>query len=510
MTNRFTPPSFSLISASLLGVEARIVQVHLRLDPCETLELQICGLTSTAARSASARICAILRAFEASITGRAFVTISPDDLPKQPGNFDLPIALALLTAGGHLPADALANRLICGEMDLDGTLFPLRGAVALAQIARDFGLTEVILPLPNAQEASLVDSIPVAGPVDLRQALRHLRGEEPLSSPLPAAAVAPTAQPDLAEIRGQEGPKRALEIAAAGGHNLFLVGPPGSGKTMLARRLPGILPPLTPSEARQVANIHSFSSPDPGSTGILCRPFRSPHQTISSTALTGGGAHLGPGEASLAHHGVLFLDEVTDFHRDALQALLQPLREGRISVSRHPLRADLPARFLLVGAINPCPCGFRGSSTRTCKCPDELVRRYRSRIPPSLLASCDLKIEVPAVSLNDLRRSPSEPSAAVAIRVAAARQIQKERFMADLTAVPFLNSDMGQAEIARWCKLDEQGQSILDRSFKALHLTARDVDQVLRVARTIADLAGADSIRSLHVAEACQYREPLL
>jgi len=493
-------------AATPWGIEAHPVQVE--VDVHHGLpQVQIVGLPDAAVRESRERERAAIKNCGFDLPPRAVViNLAPADLRKQGNHLDLAIALALLAAHGQLPQEALAGRLICGELGLDGAVRSVRGGLAIADLAARMGVEQVLLPAPNAGEAAALGTVPVIAVAGLADAIEHLLGLAALA-PVAAAAPATAARgplPDLAEVRGQEAAKRALEVAAAGGHNLLLLGPPGSGKTMLARRLPGLLPPLTLAESIAVTKVHSLVAEEPPAGLLTERPFRSPHTGTSTAGIIGGGPIPRPGEASLAHAGVLFLDELPEFRRDTLEALRQPLEEGMVTVVRARARFVFPARFSLVVACNPCPCGHLGDARYRCRCAASAVERYRARVSGPLLDRIDLHVEVPAVTLSELRATPGEPSAAVAARVAAARRLQVERFGTAL-AIP-VNAAMSPAVLARHCAVDPAGRALLDAAFEKLGLSARALDRILKVARTIADLAGGGPIRAVHLAEAIQYR----
>jgi len=471
-------------------------------------QIQIVGLPDASVRESRERVRAAVKNCGFDLPPRAVtINLAPADLRKEGNHLDLAIALAMLVAHGHLPQEALEGRLACGELGLDATVRPVRGGLAIADLAARRGDREVLVPARNAAEAAALGEPDVIPITDLMQAIEHLTGREP-RAPRRQPEFVPALHDggaDLGDVRGQHAARRALEIAAAGGHNLLFLGPPGSGKTLLAQRLPGILPPLDPAEALEVTKIHSAAA-EPIENGLVARrPFRSPHPGTSVAGMVGGGPFARPGEVSLSHAGVLFLDELPEFHRDALEALRQPLEDGSVSIVRARARWIYPARFSLVAAMNPCPCGHLGDPRHACRCPLPLVERYRSRVSGPLLDRIDMHVEVPAVALADLRSaSGSEASAAVAQRVQEARERQRRRRFPG--AANGLNALLQGRALSDHCALDSAGQALLDAAFERLGLSARALTRVMRLARTIADLGSSETVRSVHLAEAIQYR----
>ncbi|MDA0987179.1 MAG: YifB family Mg chelatase-like AAA ATPase [Bacteroidetes bacterium] len=497
-------------SAATYGVDAYLVHIETNVEN-NIPNFFIVGLPDNSVKESRERVpTAIKNSGYIFPNKKITVNLAPADIKKEGSAYDLPIAIGLLKASGQIKTNKLEKFIIVGELALDGSLRTVHGVLPIAMEIKNLGLQGIILPKENAKEAAMVEGIEVYGVESIKEAISVLEETNEIKStkvnPNELFLQTQENKIDFAEVKGQENVKRALEVSAAGGHNIIMIGPPGSGKTMLARRIPTILPPMTFDESLETTKIHSIAGMLPANQALVAvRPFRSPHHTISDSALVGGGSIPRPGEISLSHHGVLFLDELPEFDRSVLEVMRQPLEDGKVLISRSKLSLEFPCNFMLVCAMNPCPCGNFGNKNKDCNCSPMQINKYMGKISGPLLDRIDIHIEVPAVDVSELsQKKVGESSFNIRSRVIKAREIQLSRFKK--LKGKFCNSDMASSELKEFCKIDESGEELLKMAISKLGLSARAYDRIIKVARTIADLSNSENIKNEHLSEAIQYR----
>ncbi len=499
-----------LSTYTLLGIDAAPIEVEVDISPGAVPKTILVGLAEAAVRESTHRIeRALINSGYARSVDRVVINLSPADLPKEAASLDLSIALGLLVASGQLQSDKLASYGAVGELALDGAIRPARGTLSMALAAKKRGSRGIVVPVANVREAAVVEGVEIIPVGSLAEAVGFFSGALDIPPAVfswqDAVSLYGRYPIDYTDVKGQESAKRAAVVAAAGAHHILMIGPPGTGKTLLAQRMATILPDLSPEESVQTTQIYSaVGRLDPGQPLLLQRPFRSPHHTISEAGLVGGGSVPAPGEISLAHHGVLFLDELPEFNRRTLEVLRQPLEDGTVTISRAMGSLTFPANLMLVAAMNPCPCGYRGDPRRNCACTPVLIERYMSKISGPLLDRLDIHIEVPAVPFRELSdKTPGTTSAQMRDQVLSARDRQRQRFPASPLK---LNGRMSPSEIRKHCKLDTEAENLLKQAMESMGLSARAHDKILRIARTIADLEAHDAITVMHLSEAINYR----
>ena len=497
-------------AAAVQGINAILVTIEVNIS--QGIRFFLVGLPDNAVKESHERILSALQYNKISVPRRQVViNMAPADIRKEGSAYDLPLAIGMLAANETIDAAKLEHYVLMGELSLDGTLKPVKGVLPIAILAREKGFKGFILPKENAREAAVVNDLDVLGASNITEVVEFFNNQRELEPTVVNTreefyAHANAFDIDFADVKGQENVKRALEIAAAGGHNIIMVGPPGAGKSMMAKRIPTILPPLTLHEALETTKIHSVAGKIDSNTSLMAqRPFRNPHHTISDVALVGGGTFPQPGEISLAHNGVLFLDELPEFKRQVLEVMRQPLEDRKICISRAKFAVEYPASFMLVAAMNPCPCGYYNHPTRECVCSPGMIQKYLSRISGPLLDRIDMHIEIVPVPFDKLSEAaPAEPSAAIRERVIKARQVQEARFKG--VAGIYCNAQMSSKMLRRYCEVNAEGQQLLKAAMLRMNLSARAYDRILKVARTIADMARSEQILTEHLAEAINYR----